>query len=143
MSKTDKIIAYIMQQLNLIGENFGWQIGKVGANYENGYMKCNQDSKAHFRKEKIRRDIEQMLSEEHIPGVTKKVETNADKIRGMSDEELADKIFAMDEPLKFVLPFCENSKNNEKCNEILDSGELIPDEMCKQCLLEWLKKKVE
>ena len=62
---TDKIIAYIMQQLSLIGENFGWQIGKIGANWENGYMKSNQDCKAHFRKDEIKREIEKIL-EDHI-----------------------------------------------------------------------------
>ena len=63
MSKTEQVVAYIMQQLNQIGEDFGWQMGKVGANYENGYMKCNQDSKAHFRKDKIKTDIEKILKE--------------------------------------------------------------------------------
>ena len=188
MSKTDKIIAYIMQQLNQIGEDFGWQMGRIGANYENGYMKCNQDSKAHFRKDKIKQDIEEMLSEDHIvePNkmidlvevvrckncrhwgtevagetdrvkcceygkymvgengfcvygektdqfrvLTKKVVTNADRIRNMTDEELAELLAESNTLIK-----CKD------CSEPMNEwGSCIGN--CENAYLKWLKEKVE
>jgi len=63
--------------------------------------------------------------------------TNADKIRSMSDEELADAILEV-EGLSEKLSFC---KNSSKCNDILYAGETIPDGMCRQCLIEWLQAK--
>lgn len=126
MNKADKIIAYIMQQMSLIGENFGWQIGRIGANYENGYMKSNQDCKTHFRKEKVKQDIEQILSEEHIPEVAKKIETNADRIRSMTDEEL---IAFIKHPCKTIK---EMTYPNRNCVF-----------RCDECIEEWLKEKVE
>lgn len=77
MSKTEKVIDYVIQQLNKVGENFGWQIGRIGANYENGYMKSNQDCKTHFRKEKIKKDIEAIIND-HGGEVTEMV-VNEDK----------------------------------------------------------------
>ena len=65
--------------------------------------------------------------------------TNADRIRAMSDEELADAMLKVDELSDYV-PFCGN---NEECNEIMDSGELIPPDMCKKCMMNWLGKEVD
>ena len=39
-----------------------------------------------------------------------------------------------------VIPFC---KSTDECTDIMDSGELIPDELCKQCLVKWLQSEVE
>ena len=122
MSKAERIIAYVMQQLNKIGENFGWQMGKVGANYENGYMKSNQDSKAHFRKDEIKKDIEKIL-EEHIGESNKKIETNADRVRNMTDEELE----------AFIQSPCSIIRPDRKSCRFL----------CDECIAEWLKEKVE
>ncbi len=72
--------------------------------------------------------------------VAKKPETQADRIRAMTDEELAKKILSTDEAPAYTIPFC---KNSGRCTDILDSGEAIPDELCKQCLMEWLKSPVE
>ena len=63
--------------------------------------------------------------------------TNADRIRAMSDEQLAD------EMLKFTdvceqINFCHN---DQMCNDTLDRGELIEKEMCKRCLMNWLGKE--
>lgn len=63
--------------------------------------------------------------------------SNGDKIRRMTDEELADKILEFDE-VEMHIPFCGNS---DKCNEILDAGETIPDGMCRECMLKWLKEE--
>ena len=125
MSKTERIIAYIMQQLSLIGESFGWQIGRIGANYENGYMKSNQDCKTHFRKEKIKKDIEAIIND-HGGEVNGMVVTNADRIRNMSDEEL---IAFIQNPCKFIKAM---SYPDRKCKFICDT-----------CIAEWLKEKVE
>lgn len=65
--------------------------------------------------------------------------TNADRIRSMTDEELANGIFkntarSIDE----TIPFC---KNKEKCLQMMDSLEGIPEHMCRQCVLEWLQQE--
>lgn len=65
--------------------------------------------------------------------------TNADMIRSMTDEQLAD------EMLKFP-DVCEQAgfcKNDILCNDTLDRGETIEPEMCKRCLMNWLKKEVK
>lgn len=70
-----------------------------------------------------------------------KTKTNADRIRSMSDEELAEKMFELEnKELCKVIPFC---KSTDECTDIMDSGELIPDELCKQCLVKWLQSEVE
>lgn len=64
--------------------------------------------------------------------------TNADKIRAMTDEELANFLYRfndIDEKVKF----CTNKK---VCIDLLDKGDTLPDEWCKECLLEWLKSEV-
>ena len=66
--------------------------------------------------------------------------TNGDKIRAMSDEELAEKIVNTKEAPAYSVPFCGNSN---RCDDILDSGETVPDEMCKQCAIEWLQAECE
>ena len=60
--------------VNKAGEDFGWQMGKVGANYENGYMKAIRDVKQAF---------------EHIVEANKMVVTNEEYIKNMNDKELA------------------------------------------------------
>jgi hypothetical protein len=61
--------------------------------------------------------------------------TNADRIRNMSDEELAEHIFKIDQSEH--IKFCQNKP---KCCECYEE---ITTDMCKQCLLEWLQKEVE
>lgn len=65
--------------------------------------------------------------------------TNADRIRNMSDEELADAMLKFSE-IGDHASFCVNST---RCDEIMDAGEQIPEGMCRQCLLEWLRRKEE
>ena len=66
--------------------------------------------------------------------------TNADKIRSMSVEELADVMIMLDASSSEKIPFCISYR---KCTDMLDAGEAIPDEMCRQCLIDWLQKEVE
>ena len=63
--------------------------------------------------------------------------TNGDRIRQLTDDELA-KIIASEFTSELV-PFCKNYK---KCDAILDSGKIIPEEMCIECALEYLKEEV-
>lgn len=65
--------------------------------------------------------------------------TNGDKIRSMSDEELAEDILQTP-AYETCIRFC---KNRECCCELLESDNGVPEEWCKQCLLEWLQKEVE
>lgn len=37
-----------IKKINQVGENFGWQVGRVPANYANGYMQAVRDCKAAF-----------------------------------------------------------------------------------------------
>ena len=62
-------------------------------------------------------------------------QTNADKIRSMSDEELA-KIIAA-EPMAERIPFC---KNLPQCEIDLEQPDGIPQERCVQCALDWLRQ---
>ena len=71
--------------------------------------------------------------------VCEKPKTNADRIRSMSDEELAELLYSI-QNLEDKVKFC---KNKIECDNILDSGKEIPDNMCKQCLVDWLQSEVE
>ena len=59
--------------------------------------------------------------------------TIGDKIRDVSDEEMAEFILAND--LDNEIHFC---KGNPECNAIMDSGRAITGEMCRKCVLDWL-----
>ena len=62
--------------------------------------------------------------------------TNADRIRSMSDEDLA--AF-----LQSMLDGDTYCTNKPECEEMLNTEACIPDEWCAQCLLNWLWKPVE
>lgn len=66
-------------------------------------------------------------------------QTNADRIRMMSDEELAQKLLQFN-TLEESVPFC---RNLAECDELLDTEDGIPEEKCKQCLLNWLRQPAE
>ena len=59
--------------------------------------------------------------------------TIGDRIRAVSDEEMAEFILAND--LDDEIHFC---KSTPECNAIMDSGGTIPDEMCRKCCIDWL-----
>lgn len=61
--------------------------------------------------------------------------TNADKFRNMTDEELAEWLFPL--CTGDLIGFCQNK---EWCIENIPN---IPQEHCKQCLLDWLKGSAE
>lgn len=65
--------------------------------------------------------------------------TNADRIRYMSIEELAELLYSFHN-LEDKVKFC---KNKEECTDAFDDGKDIPDSMCKKCLVEWLQSEVE
>jgi hypothetical protein len=64
--------------------------------------------------------------------------TNADRIRCMSDEELAKIIVS--ESVSEKIPFCQNKP---ECSKMLDDDELIPESHCIKCALDWLQKPAE
>jgi hypothetical protein len=66
------------------------------------------------------------------------VPTNADRIRSMTDEELA-KIIVTD-CLDERIHYCQN---RPECIDLLDTDEGIPEEMCIQCVLDWLRQPAE
>lgn len=63
--------------------------------------------------------------------------TNADRIRNMADEELAEFLYRfndIDEEVKFCI-------NKKVCNDWLEKEDTIPDGWCKECLVKWLKSE--
>ena len=61
--------------------------------------------------------------------------TNADRIRAMSDAELAEHLY-----YGFDVQYCHNSP---ECAAMLDTDEGIPEAKCKGCALEWLQQPAE
>ena len=59
--------------------------------------------------------------------------TNGDRIRAMSDEELAEALY-----YGFDIEYCSNAP---ECGEMLNTDEGVPEARCKGCLLEWLQKE--
>ena len=64
------------------------------------------------------------------------IETNADRIRSMTDEELVTALYQM-------LDGGVYCTNKPECGEMLNTDDGIPDEWCVQCLLNWLRKPTE
>lgn len=68
-----------------------------------------------------------------------KPQTYADRIRAMSDEELADMIFKYG--IDDKIAFC---KELAKCQKLIELDRLNPwGKECKKCMLEWLKQPAE
>ena len=65
--------------------------------------------------------------------------TNGDKIRAMTDEELAEHILSTP-AYETCIDFC---KKRAECYDLNESDKGIPDGWCKQCLIDWLQKEVE
>ena len=68
-----------------------------------------------------------------------KPQTNADRIRAMSDEELAEQLITVGE-LDEEIHFC---KNLPECDDLLNTEDGVPLEKCRGCLLNWLKQPAE
>lgn len=67
------------------------------------------------------------------------VETNADRIRSMTDEELADFI---EKVASLGTEYDSCCQNKKECGEMLDRDEQIPDAWCRQCRVAWLQQPV-
>lgn len=65
-----------------------------------------------------------------------KTMTNGDRMRAMTDEELAD--FVLN--LNFCGIFCTNKK---ECRELVAADKDIPDEWCKKCFVLYLQEPAE
>ena len=76
---------------------------------------------------------------EDCPGWDRKVVTNADRIRAMSDDELVDFLMQFAD-LDCRISFCLNLP---ECEKLLDTEDGIPSSMCKKCLLKWLQQPAE
>ena len=68
-----------------------------------------------------------------------KVKTNADRIRSMSDEQLAG-FLCLFHGLEDQIKFCQNLP---ECESLLYTEDGIPEEKCVGCLLLWLKQPSE
>lgn len=65
--------------------------------------------------------------------------SNADRIRAMSDEELAEKLYRFCD-IEEQVGYC---KNLPECEKLLDTEDGIPEKRCIGCLLYWLKQPAE
>ena len=63
-------------------------------------------------------------------------QTNAARIRAMSDEELAKTLYRFCD-LEERVGYC---KNLSECEKLLDTEDGIPEQRCICCLLEWLRQ---
>ena len=70
-------------------------------------------------------------------GIQVDPKTNADRIRSMSEKELAVLLYSVFGVDDQKIAFC---KNKAECNAMLDADEDIPEAMCLQCLMDWLKQ---
>ena len=67
--------------------------------------------------------------------------TRADRFRSMTDEELVNAIQCiMNAVIQDQSFFCQEKV---ECMNMMDSPNEIPDEWCKRCLLEWLRKPAD
>ena len=78
-------------------------------------------------------DKEQMMR--YIQENAPKPPSRADRIRAMTDEELAKLLYEID-----GLGYC---KNLPECGELLDTDTGIPEEKCIGCMLNWLRQPAE
>lgn len=114
----EKLIERLKEKEQILLDNtkdIGCTIGIVNA------MKCSKE-------------IVNQLAEEYKP------KTRADKIRSMSDEELADYIIFIGANIEEKIPYC---KSTPQCTEILDSGRIVPNGMCRECLVKYLQSEAE
>lgn len=63
--------------------------------------------------------------------------TNADHIRAMGDEELAELLLSRLNTDAEQIPFC---KGGAECETLLDTEAGIPAEKCQACMLRWLQE---
>lgn len=68
-----------------------------------------------------------------------KTMTNGDRLRSMSDEQLASFLYGLID-LDSKIHYC---KNKPECDGLLDTEDGIPVEMCTGCLCEWLRQPAE
>lgn len=64
------------------------------------------------------------------------IDTNADRIRSMTNEELATALYQMIDGDMYCT-------NKPECGNMLETDDGIPAEWCKACLLAWLRKPTE
>lgn len=93
-----------------------------------------------MKRYKIRR-LEQRIEEvkaDHFRDLTKMVDTRADKVRVMSDREIALAMmeFFVDEHIKLC-------QDKPECVAAMDKGDIVPDDKCVECLVAWLQQPAE
>lgn len=88
------------------------------------------DSKDHY---KASEDFARRLIDHTKP------QTEADRIRSMSDEALAQYLYALANK-DFELTFCQNKP---ECLALVDTDEGVPEEHCRACLLEYLQRPAD
>lgn len=74
--------------------------------------------------------------DEILRTLTRQTMTNGDRIRAMTDEELADILYDQAD-LEAQIKFCQNLP---ECEAWLETPEGIPEHKCKDCLLKWLQQ---
>lgn len=105
----------------------------LGCGYENscGTHGCAILRKAQQNLQLLEDTVEKAKSE-------KMVNTRGDKVRSMSDREIALAMmeFFVDEHIKFC-------QNKPECVAAMDKGDCVPDDKCVECLVAWLQQPAE
>lgn len=63
--------------------------------------------------------------------------TNFEKIRQLSEEEMANYIFELEMGIR-EMPYCQG---NDKCSYLMDTGRDVPKSMCTECVKRWLQQQ--
>ena len=69
-----------------------------------------------------------------------KITSYADHIRAMSDEELSYAIVKIATGIDPCECFCQNKK---ECQDLMDADKEIPDEWCRKCVLDMLRRPAD
>ena len=96
------------------------------------------DAKVQLLDDRLKKEAHMVVISDYEMTTSKPL-TNADRIRGMTDEELAAIMIQLSD-LDERVGFC---KNLPKCESLLDTDDGIPASMCEECMRAWLKQPAE
>ena len=115
-------------QMRMIGKERGMEICEIFCKAYVDCVECINFYECHYSGQLTGR----LTS---CPDFKQKPKTNADRIRAMTDEELAEMLYCEDS-----LGWC---KNLPGCYRLLDTPDGVPEEKCKACLVKWLQQPAE
>lgn len=97
-------------------------------------VKCNQICPWNYYEIGCKKPNDELCPMSNL-AAKEKPKTNADRIRAMTDAELAQMLCA-----GVDIQFCHNLP---ECAELLDTDDGVPEEKCMGCLMAWLRQPAE